>query len=143
VLELPLRIETLAALVQEFALFFGKTPDEILDEMCTATCGSGARMSGTTATTARRWMAPHGSKVGIQVGVSSAAVPGAAFQAPPLGLPLWARPRQPGLRFRLQSGWTKVMPKTCFTPAAQHARWEAGTSGPSPFNENSNIIIAI
>jgi hypothetical protein len=50
-----LRIETLAALVQEFALFFGKTPDEILDEMCTATCGSGARMSGTTATTARRW----------------------------------------------------------------------------------------
>jgi hypothetical protein len=70
-----LRIETLAALVQEFALFFGKTPDEILDEMCTATCGSGARMSGTTATTMRRWMAPHGSKVGIQVGVSSAAVP--------------------------------------------------------------------
>jgi hypothetical protein len=63
--------------------------------------------------------------------------------APPLGLPLWARPRQPGLRFRLQSGWTKVMPKTCFTPAAQHARSEAGTSGPSPFNENSSIIIAI
>jgi hypothetical protein len=33
VLELPLRIETLAALVQEFALFVGKAPDEILDEI--------------------------------------------------------------------------------------------------------------
>jgi hypothetical protein len=33
VLDLPLRVETLAALVQQFALFFGKTPDEILDEI--------------------------------------------------------------------------------------------------------------
>jgi formylglycine-generating enzyme required for sulfatase activity len=47
---------------------------------CTATSSSGARMSGTTITTARPRTAPHGWKAGMIIGVSSAAVPGTSFR---------------------------------------------------------------
>ena len=47
---------------------------------CMGTSGSGARMSGTTATDARRRTDRPGSRAAMQVAVWSAAVPGTTFR---------------------------------------------------------------